>query len=490
MEMMVGKIFKVYPNVSKMLGIDIVYRLRASLAGSGACRRVINLSVLLFWVALCMLPSGVHAKSMMVWTGNISNDWNMAANWSSQVVPGAADDVQIGVAAFVNQPVVGNDQTCASIRIGSIQSVSITINAGATLTVIGAVVQGHGSGNMDISTTISGQGSLTCGSLLVGDATPGRIVEVKKTELVCTLAHFTVTGNVFINSMTTYLLSGGLVNHNGYLSLQSGELKINGQIRLTSIIPAFLSGVLATVNPMAKLSIDPAPGQEPRLKVLGNKAVTINDARFNTVDFFNLTGNGQSIVEYAGADQTIATAATAGVDRTPMVYQDLVISGSGIKNTENNSGDSLLTAGYLRILAGTLNTQDNNAYLSVGGDFSNAGTVKLSKAAFFGGNFSNTGQVSTGNDTLFFAGNNQALHDTTANGTALKNVVLVFGTKTIAGGSFILPAGGYWKVAGSSTAVSLSPGAQLVFRSDNTGQSVLVFSTASTPYALIFHQRE
>src|SRR6185312_16870630 len=227
------------------------------------------------------------------WTGAAGTDWNTAGNWSPQVVPGPSDDVQIGVVAFnnSNQPAVSSILQCGTVTFGPAQAVTLTINTGAGLMVNGVITQSHGQDNLVPYAIIAGNGSLTCTSLVVGDGTPSKVVDVKITKMVSALANFTVTGNVYINSVTSTLLSGGLAHNNGVFSLQAGLLTVGGQIKLTNLVPSYLSGALTGLTPSARFSIDISAGRNPQLVMLGNPSVNITDGSWDTIDFYNGPGS-------------------------------------------------------------------------------------------------------------------------------------------------------------------------------------------------------
>ncbi|WP_439697090.1 hypothetical protein ACFGVS_01010 [Mucilaginibacter sp. AW1-7] len=450
---------------------EAIVRPRLLFRAAQACGRLaVCLLLLLVSIRTCT------AKTVLTWTGVLSSDWNNAGNWSPAMVPGASDEVEIGLSPFGYQPLVSSATQCSSLLLGNKQPLTLTIAPGAAMVVSGFIKQGHGGDDAAGYTIIAGGGSLTCGSLIVGDGIPGKIIAVKTTRLIAMIANFTVSGDVLVNSVTSFLLSGGLSHNDGYFSLVAGQMTIYGQVRLTNSVPVFLSGLLAESRPAAMFHIDITAGQHPGLKLFGNISFVIANPVFDTVDLYNLTGTGTGLVEYAGGNQIVASRSLAGLDLRPKPYQNLVISGSGVKKTAAPSGDSLNVDGYLAVHAGTLDLQTNNAYLSVGGNFSNAGTVNLNRALFLGEKFSNTATITSGNDTIRFRGGNQVLSDTTATGTALKNVRLVSGTKTISSGGFIILPGGVWRVADNATMVSIAPGAQLVLRSDAGGQSGLVFA--------------
>ena len=69
------------------------------------------------------------------WNGSVSTDWNTAANWTNvsdtaSTPPGTTDIVQIGTAAFTNQPTISTIVDIKSITFGSAQAATLTIGAG------------------------------------------------------------------------------------------------------------------------------------------------------------------------------------------------------------------------------------------------------------------------------------------------------------------------------------------------------------------------
>jgi len=445
--------------------------------------------------AMCLLLligiSAVDARAnICTWTGVTNSDWNTASNWSPATVPGSGDDVQIGIVAFnsANQPAVSGALQCASVTFGPQQPVTLTINTGGSLVVSGAVTLLHSENNLVPFATITGSGALTCASLLVGNGDFSNVVLTKTTEMVLSLATITVTGNVYINSVTADLLSGGLGHNDAVLSLQSGVMTVGGQIRLTNTIPAYLSGVLTTLLPYARFNIDVNSGQSPRLVLLGNSSLSVADRSWDLADFYNdlpgFSGSGSANVIYGGSAQVVWSNAASGIDTSPQDYQNLEITGAGQKNTESSSGDTLTVGGNLSVLGNSLNMQANNATLIVSGNFWNTGTTLLGNSTFYGNNFANDATLTTNADTVQFPGNNQVLTDSTTNGTILTNATFTNAIKKIATGEYIIPAAGTWRVTNDSTAMAISPGATLDFQAGST-PATLIFTSAPPPTGLV-----
>jgi hypothetical protein len=145
----------------------------------------------------------------LIWTGNVSNDWNTAGNWSCQVVPDLTTNVTI--------PDVTNDPILNSGVAGLAKD--ITLASGSSLTVIGNTLKIAG----DISN--SGTFNATAGTIeMKGSAVQTIGAGVFATN---TILHLTVN-----NSDGATLL--GQLNVTGIVKAQAGNLTSNGNLTLIS----------------------------------------------------------------------------------------------------------------------------------------------------------------------------------------------------------------------------------------------------------------
>ena len=61
----------------------------------------------------------------ILWTGNTSNDWNVASNWSTNFVPSLSDSVIIQSNNVVNYPIIQSDITIGHTTVDSLASIII-----------------------------------------------------------------------------------------------------------------------------------------------------------------------------------------------------------------------------------------------------------------------------------------------------------------------------------------------------------------------------
>jgi len=168
------------------------------------------------------------------WDGSNSTSWTTSQNWSNNTVPTQYDNVLIGTANFTNQPKISTAVTVNSITFGKIASTSqvtlsmatgssltvsggITVNTGATPTIVGAGTTPTVTLQPRSLVTITGTGTLTLTSPLsvtlqsdaTGDASIGPI------------ASGAITGTAAASVNVQRYLSGGSITNRGYRLLSS-----------------------------------------------------------------------------------------------------------------------------------------------------------------------------------------------------------------------------------------------------------------------------
>jgi hypothetical protein len=174
--------------------------------------------------------SGVAAlptpdANLVVWTGNVSIDWNFPGNWGPNRVPLATDNVII-LANRQNQPTVFNAQQVASVTLTS--GTTLTTVPGGVLSLTGNLVNfggtlaGNGSGEIrfvgttaqSITGTVSRFINLTTAN--AAGVTAGGLVQVE--QVLRTTNNLASNGNVTLLSSAagTGLLveAGGQVTGN------------------------------------------------------------------------------------------------------------------------------------------------------------------------------------------------------------------------------------------------------------------------------------
>lgn len=273
---------------------------------------------------------------------------------------------------------VAATQTVASVTFTG-ASATLTVNATFTLTVSGAVILNSiTTGNTACS--ITGAGTLSCGSVTVGSGGGG--TANRTTTLTSTITALTVSGNITLNSsFVTYRNNSAFTHTSGTVT----------------------TAEITTVTPTGSTSAYSMGATSPTLFLTGATPWTIGAGGTNTI---TLTGTGAT-VNYNGTNQTIGDYS----------YRNLTISGSGTK-TWTFAGNRTIS-GNLTVSSGTLTTV-GNLTLGVTGTTSVTGTLNLggTSAKTFTGNVTiNYGGIwnETGVAAINFAGNLQNDGSFTAN---------------------------------------------------------------------------
>jgi hypothetical protein len=108
-------------------------------------------------------------ESTYTWNGSSSPVWNVNANWNSNTVPTATDNVIIP--NVTTDPIIGAAEACKNLTIES--GGVLTISAGKALTVNGNLTNSAGTTGLVIKSDATGTGSLK----ILGSVSGGATVE-------------------------------------------------------------------------------------------------------------------------------------------------------------------------------------------------------------------------------------------------------------------------------------------------------------------------
>ena len=161
--------------------------------------------------AFFTLPAGAAA---ITWTNASNGSWSLAANWSPNAVPGAADDVFITNSGTYTVT-MDISPTIASFTLGGVSGVQTLTNTSKTMTLsLGSVVNSNGVLGVSAG-TLAGLGSLDIyGMFHWNGGSSGNGFSV------------TVHSSAVLNLQTGTTFSGGLTNL-GTVNWLAGNLNIN-----------------------------------------------------------------------------------------------------------------------------------------------------------------------------------------------------------------------------------------------------------------------
>ena len=112
-------------------------------------RKTVLYFVLVYFVLFC--STHLHSATK-TWGGDVSNDWNTAANWNGNTLPSTADDIII--ALVVNHLIIDETVTCKSLQVDG--RLDITFGANVTVTT-------------DFMTEIGSTFNIDGGAISIGD---------------------------------------------------------------------------------------------------------------------------------------------------------------------------------------------------------------------------------------------------------------------------------------------------------------------------------
>lgn len=272
-------------------------------------------------------------------TATTDGPWNSTTTWGGQSVPTSANAVVVNSGVDITLA-AGANAECSSISFAGTTG-TIAISSGFSLTVTGAITL-QNQANASVSATLSGAGTINCGSVVVG-GTVTNLSSDQSTTLNSTVSVFNITGNILINGEDDVADT-----NDGTFSFQSGTLNVGGIITLDSDTDD--NDAVATFRMDGGASTG----------VLFVTSATPFSASGLGTETFNFGAAGDAtVVDYSGAAQSVVAA----------TYNTLRISGSGNKTL----AAATTVATNLTLTAGTLVAGTN---LSMGA----AGTPTITRS--------------------------------------------------------------------------------------------------------------
>ena len=326
--------------------------------------------------------------SIVQWNGSVSNSWNTAANWtvvsgSASTPPAATDIVEIGTAAFTNQPVISTTVNVKGINFGSVQAATLTISTGGSLTTSGNIsgswtsdaVHTINTGNQNM--TVNGNLTMSTGisnrsvNLSVGTGTvsvAGSLIQKGNASIIFSGSGLLNIGTDYIYTSGTFTAGTGTVTYNGSggqtvasvpynnltINKTSGDATLSSAVTLTgnlSILAGILDVNLTTINVNGNVAISSGA-------TLNCDAVNINTGGNWTNSGTYLFSSGNVIMNGTG-EQSISAGS----------FNNLTINkSSGITTlTGNNTlyGNLNIVSGTLDLSTFTINRQSTGGSLSI-----------------------------------------------------------------------------------------------------------------------------
>ncbi|QGK73460.1 S-layer family protein [Flavobacterium sp. SLB02] len=419
------------------------------------------------------------------WTGNVSTDWANAANWCSGTLPTPTTDVVI-TAGATRMPNIST----------SVNSRSLTINNGASLTLTG-------TGTLNITGTLINNGIFTNTGTINFNGTTGQqtfsglasffnLTLSNSNGLLLPLG-ITINNDLIIASGTLNAnnfninIAGNWTNNTSVIAFTAGT----GTVTFNSVTAKVIGGTFSTTfHNLAIANVGNTISLAINTNIIGN--LSINTGTFDLGSFTanrtavggtltvannaklkiggtntfpsNYTTNTlvtASTVEYSGTNQTVAN----------QVYGNLQLSSSGGVAVKNFPATALTIIGNLTsaIGAGTSVTFTAGSAITINGNIVIGASTTFNGGNFIhniGGNWTNTGTFNGNTSNIIFTGSG-----TTVSGSGTQNfnsltvsaslvsfsaegLSLSGNLATTGSGSFTQASGGTLTMTGTSTTIS------------------------------------
>lgn len=346
------------------------------------------------------------ASNVTRWTGAVSNDWNTAGNWTviagaPGAIPTANDVVQLGAAAFTNQPAISSAAVAKSIQFGSAQAVTLTLNAGGTLNVAGNI-SGEWSSNATHTINAGAETLTVNGDLLLSDGVAGHAINLTASSATADVkGSVSQSGGANIAFSGTGILSvGNNFNYtNGSFNAGTGTVQYTGTNVQTTAPVAYHN--LVVNKPGGTASINNASTIAGNLTiqsgtldinaattVTGNIVINTGAVLNGKSATINVAGNWSNSGSFNAGTGTVQLNGPAGQSVSASSFNNFIVNKPS--GTASLSGNITIN-NNLSVTAGTLDAASFTASRSLfGGTFSMAtGTsFVLAGASNFPSNYS------------------------------------------------------------------------------------------------------
>lgn len=297
-----------------------------------------------------------YGAANYTWKGNTSNEWNVAANWNPNGVPGAGDNITINNGTGANWPRISGNLNVSQISMssGTLDLNGYTLTASTSVSFSGCTVS---NGNIS-AVSFSGISSTTLNNVnLEKTGNTNNTLNGNNTFNGATVITQTGNGNWIFSNSTGDIYNGALTLNNnsatGALQFtQNGTSTVNDNITINNVSTGGIlfgagsgSSTFAANKYISIGTFNAGPLTLNRITQSGSAAVD------NTVAITDLVINSSTLI--SGISATCSGAATL---TGATVKRKFVVS--AINVTLNNANNLATSTGMVAITktAGTANS--------------------------------------------------------------------------------------------------------------------------------------
>lgn len=327
------------------------------------------------------------------WNGSASSNWSTAANWTSvtgtpSLPPGVNDIVEIGTAAFTNQPVISSSVNVKAIQFGSTQAATLTLTTGGSLTTQGNI-SGTWSANATHTISTGSQALTVNGDLVLSDGTSGHVINLNAGAGTITIAgsltesggaNLTFSGTGTLNIGSNYAYTSGTFTANSSTVVYNGtgtqtvagvaynHLQVNKSAGVAFIAnAATVAGNLSVTT--GTLSVSAA------VSVSGDLSIASGTILNSDASTITVGGNWSNSGTFNASGGTVALNGSGAQSISATTFNNLTINKTA--GTATLSGNCPINSN-LTISSGTVDLSTFSASRSsAGGTFTLSGSAVL-----------------------------------------------------------------------------------------------------------------
>jgi len=311
-----------------------------------------NQSAIHVIVIFLVLGMGMFSRlEAQTWTGNaFTNDWNTAANWSTNSIPATNATVTVPeVTGGRLYPVISTGVQIATLDISNYTNAgSVTVTNGGSLTVTNTLeITPNGRLIAENNATITHTGN----NLLLQFAAVD-LIQLNIATFSTSMSSVTLNGNIRAENGSTVTFSGSLNISSGYqINAPNSTVTLNGKLELQSntVLDA---QTISAVNPLTN-------GNNRDIVIGSTARLQAETLTLSTVRNLSIASDGQLIVTDSGSIN---------------VGQDLSLGSSN--SVLNLTGVNMTIGGDFNSGSGTTTTLVNSP-LNLTADFTVNGTVNF-----------------------------------------------------------------------------------------------------------------
>ncbi len=332
------------------------------------------------------------AAQVLSWTGAVSTNWGTAGNWNLNRLPLSTDSVVINGAATVN---IASADTVRWLTVAETGSPTLTIAAGATLTVDSLAVFGGTSTVTMTGGTLTGGGSIIVSGIM--NWSGGTMAGIGST-LISTVGTLAVTGAPTLNTRSLFIGGTATLGGTAFNAVNTPDVGVlaGGTLSFTSTTSYFSgNGLIALVNAGTLRKAGSAGLVRVDWPITNTGTIEVVDDSLDLRNTLTHAGGTVSILANAAlvnGGNTVASAPFTIAAGGVMTLQSGGISAdagnhifgptssvSGLGRLRINSADTTRIQGALNI--DSLTVQNGDTW------FESADTMFVTRGGYLGGGF-------------------------------------------------------------------------------------------------------